>query len=200
MDPEELSPTSISSLEPNFFKKGNFFVFFLRKDEEKPFFLRFSFRKFKIFSHTHGKSLGIELAHSNDTEEEKSAFLSSLKLMEKRIQKLAIQNKNQIKFKFEENDFHLIKTDRSEKNKIFAKIPDKKCTFWVLDGETKKKTNPLKFIDSSLLGDVIVEVRQIFISNIKTITCVVKEVLIREEEKPPSFFDDFADEDEEEED
>ena len=69
----------------------------------------------------------------------------------------------------------------------------------MLDGETKKKTSPLKFLDSSLLGDVIVEIGQIFISNIKSITCVVKEVLIREEEKPPSFFDDFADEDEEEE-
>ena len=161
MDPEEMSPASIFSLEPKFFKKGNFFLIPLRMDEEKPIFLRFAFRKFKIFSHTHGKSLGIELAHPDDTPEEKSNLVNSLNLMEKRIQKLAIQNKHQIKFKFEENDFHLIKTDRSEKNKIFAKIPDKKCTFWVLDGETKKKTNPLKFLDLSLLGDVVVEVRQI---------------------------------------
>ena len=58
----------------------------------------------------------------------------------------------------------------------------------MLDEETKKKTNPLKFLDSPLLGDVIVEVRQIFISNIKSITCVVKEVLIREEEKTTIFF------------
>ena len=67
-------------------------------DDEKPIFFRFTFRKFKIFSHTHGKSLGIELAHPDDTEEEKSTLLNSLNLMKKRIQKLAIQNKtsNQI--------------------------------------------------------------------------------------------------------
>ena len=93
MDPEEVSPTSISALEPKFFKKGNFFLIPLRMDEKDRIFFRFSFRKFKIFSHTHGKSLGIELVHPDDTKGEKSTFLNSLKLMEKRIQKLAIQNK-----------------------------------------------------------------------------------------------------------
>ena len=198
MDPEEISPASIFTLPPKFFKKGNFFLIPLRmEDEKQPILFRFNCRKFKIFSRTFQKSLGIELFHPDDTEEEKSTFLNSLQLIEKRISKLTIQNKNQIKFKFAEGDFQLIKKDRSEKQKIFAKIPEK-CNFWVMDEEeTKKKTNPLKFADSTLLGDVIVEVRQIYISNTKNITCVVKEVLIREEEKPISFLDDLAENEDE---
>ena len=54
----------------------------------------------------------------------------------------------------------------------------------------KMKANPLELIDISLFGDVIVEVRQIFCSNIKSITCVVKEALFWEIEKPQSFFDE----------
>ena len=55
----------------------------------------------------------------------------------------------------------------------------------------KSKTNPLELIDISLFGDVIVEVRQIFCSNIKSITCVVKEAFFGEIEKTPSFFDEY---------
>ena len=52
---------------------------------------------------------------------------------------------------------------------------------------------------------MIVEIRQIFVSDkFKTITCVVKEVLFWEREEPETFFDEFeetfsSEEDEDEE-
>ena len=46
-------------------------------------------------------------------------------------------------------------------------------------------------IGEDLHGDVVVEIRQIFVSNIKLITCVVKEALFWEIEKSPSFFDEY---------
>ena len=127
--------------------------------------------------------------------------------LERKIQNLALENKPAIKeihpkfADFKKDDFHLIKKDRSNKNKIYAKIPFKNDkiipTFWerIQWGENQKpknmKTNPLELIDMNLYGDVIVEVRQIFCSNIKSITCVVKEALFWEIEKPQSFFDEY---------
>ena len=80
--------------------------------------------------------------------------------------------------------------------KIYGKLYHKNkkitCPFWELVGSKKKqKIDPLDLIGVPLLGDVVVEVRQIFCGNIKSITCIVKEVLIREFHQPPSHFDEF---------
>ena len=89
MEPEEVSPTTIFTLEPKFFKKRNFFLIPLRmENDDQPIFLRFTCRKFKFFPHNHGKSVGIELFHTDDTDEEKTKLTNSLQFLKKRIQKL----------------------------------------------------------------------------------------------------------------
>ena len=194
-------------MNQNFFQKGNYFLIPLRDENDQPIILRLSGKKFNIYEHTHGKdrsySLGIDLFEPNLSEED---FLGPISDLEKEIQNLALENKPAIKeihpkfADFKKDDFHLIKKDRSNKSKIFAKIPFKNDkiipTFWerIQWGENQKpkkmKSNPLELIDMDLHGDVIVEVRQIFCSNIKSITCVVKEALFWEIEKPQSFFDE----------
>ena len=202
MNPENIPISKITSLPQKVFKKGNFFLIPLRMEgNEKPIFLRFANKKFKIFQHNHGKTktcfLGMEIIPSDATEKEKKDILKPLREMEKRIQMLACELKPAIQhqFNFKEDDFHLIKKDRSEKDKIFAKLPFKngkiKATFWEKKNDSKKKVDPLDLIDTHLIGDVVIEIQQIFISNIKTITCVVKDVLCQEIEKPPSFFDEI---------
>ena len=120
-----------------------------------------------------------------------------LKKLEKKIQTLVWELKPKIQdFFFQKEDFQLIKKDRSEKEKIFAKLPFRnqkiQTYFWERVNRQKKKVDPLGLIDMKLTGDVIIEIKQIFISRkIETITCEVKEVLLDEIEKPPSFFDDF---------
>ena len=176
-----MNPDSkITTLEPKFFQKGKYFLIPLRDENEKPIILRLSGKKFKIFEHTHGKdrsfSLGIDLFEPNLSEEDN---LGSIFDLEKKIQNLALKNKPAIKeiypkfADFKKDDFHLIKKDRSNKNKIYAKIPFKNDkiipTFWerIQLNENQKpkkmKSNPLELIDMGLFGDVIVEVRQIFL-------------------------------------
>ena len=83
MNPENIQITKITSLPQKFFKKGNFFLIPLRMEEnEKPLFLRFENKKFKIFQHNHGKaknfSLGLEIVPQDATEKERH-FEANLK-------------------------------------------------------------------------------------------------------------------------
>ena len=131
-------------------------------------------------------SLGLELVSHEKAEKELKPFQK----LEKKLQNLA----HEIGQKKE--DFQLIKKDRSEKDKIFAKLPFEnrkfKVSFWEKKNGGKKKVDPFDLIDTPLMGDVIIEVKHFFISPTnKAITCEVKEVLCHEIEKPPSFFDDF---------
>ena len=49
-------------------------------------------------------------------------------------------------------------------------------------------------VGEDLSGDVIVEIKQIFVSDkFKSITCVVKEALFWEKEEPETFFDEYDD-------
>ena len=63
------------------------------------------------------------------------------------------------------------------------------------------RADPSVVVGEDLGGDVIVEIKQIFVSDkFKSITCVVKEALFWEREEPETFFDEFdesiSDEDE----
>ena len=215
-------PETITSLSPIYFPKGKFFLIPL-KENDKPITIRLSDRKYKIHEHMNGKeksfSIGIDLLNEYLDEES----LDWIKNLETKIQDLAMENlpkiqdlakeklpKLQSKFNFKKDDFHIIKKDRSGKSKIYAKVPFKNNkiipTFWEASkwGKNKPKkmrVDPSVVVGEDLGGDVIVEIKQSFVSDkFKSITCVVKEALFWEREEPETFFDEFeesiSDEDE----
>ena len=193
-----MNPETITTLSPIYFPKGKFFLIPL-KENDKPITIRLSDRKYKIHEHMNGKeksfSIGIDLL--NEYLDEGS--LDWLKDLEAKIQDLAKENlpKLQSKFNFKKDDFHIIKKDRSGKSKIYAKVPFKNNkiipTFWEAHkcGENKPekmRVDPLVVVGEDLGGDVIVEIKQIFVSDkFKSITCVVKEALFWEREEPETF-------------
>ena len=208
-----MNPETITTLSPIYFPKGKFFLIPL-KENDKPITIRLSDRKYKIHEHMNGKeksfSIGIDLL--NEYLDEGS--LDWIKNLETKIQDLAMENppkiqdlakenlpKLQSKFSFKKDDFHIIKKDRSGKSKIYAKVPFKNNkiipTFWEAHkwGENKpekRRVDPLAVVGEDLGGDVIVEIKQIFVSDkFKSITCVVKEALFWEREEPETFFDEF---------
>ena len=217
-----MNPETINAGGFILFPENKFFLLPLQDNDKKPPVIRLSGQKFQLYAREYGKeksfSLGIELS-----DEENFSWLKDL---ETKIQDLALKNleevqetakvtfpKIQNKFKYKKDDFQIMKKNRIGKIKIYAKVPfrnekivpaiwkAKKC------GEkcTKRKVDPFSLLGETLSGDVIVEIRQIFVSDkFKTITCVVKEVLFWEREEPETFFDEFeesfsSEEDEDEE-
>ena len=98
--------------------------------------------------------------------------------------------------------FSLLKVDKSEQEKIYAKIytsklpnQDFSCRFWQLCGAKKKKPipHPTKLINMPLRGQVVFSVKHLFCGNVKTITCIVDEVLVEEVVQSVSAFADFED-------
>ena len=173
--------------------------------------------RFKIFSHQRSAassnedsfSLGITLP-----DESKKLF----KDLEKHLNALAKKKKAEVKeigpnfARFQEGDFILLKTDKSEQEKIYAKIypsklpnQDFSCRFWQLcevkGGQKKKKPipHPTKLINIPLRGQVVFSVKHLFCGNVKAITCIVDEVLVEEIVQAVSAFDDFEDRNEEDE-
>ena len=197
-----MNPETITTLPPIYFPKGKFFLIPL-KENDKPITIRLSDRKYKIHEHMNGKeksfSIGIDLL--NEYLDEGS--LDWIKNLEAKIQDLAMENlpKLQSKFSFKKDDFHIIKKDRSGKSKIYANVPFKNNkiipTFWEAfkwgkNKPKKMRADPSVVVGEDLGGDVIVEIKQIFVSDkFKSITCVVKEALFWEKEEPETFFDEF---------
>ena len=118
--------------------------------------------------------------------------------------------------RYNQGDFSFLKVDKSEQEKIYAKIypsklpnQDFSCRFWQLctvkseapSGKKKKKPipHPTTLINMPLRGQVVFSVKHLFCGNVKTITCIVDEVLVEEVVQSVSAFDDFEDRDEEEE-
>ena len=108
--------------------------------------------------------------------------------------------------RFNQGDFSLLKVDKSEQEKIYAKIypsklptQDFSCRFWQLctvKGGRKKKEElpkPTALINMPLRGQVVFSVKHLFCGNVKTITCIVDEVLVEEVVQASSAFDDFED-------
>ena len=107
--------------------------------------------------------------------------------------------------RYDEGDFSLLKVDKSEQEKIYARfIPPNSpikislADFWQLCGAKKKKPipHPTKLINMPLRGQVVFSVKHLFCGNVKTITCIVDEVLVEEVVQSVSAFADFEDRDE----
>ena len=163
--------------------------------------------KFKIFSHQEDSfSLGITLP-----DESKKFF----KDLEKHLNALAKKKKPEVKeigpnfARFQEGDFILLKTDKSEQEKIYAKIypsklpnSDFSCRFWeVCDEGTRKKSisKAKNLVNIPLRGQVVFSVKHLFCGNVKAITCIVDEVLVEEIVQTASAFDEFEDRNEDDE-
>ena len=177
--------------------------------------------KFKIYSHQGGAanedsfSLGITIPEEqlDFFTQLESHLNSAAKKMKPEIAKIG-----QSFARFQEGDFTLVKTDKSEQEKIYAKIypskiptTDFSCRFWELcesSGENaascKKKTKqPIlrqkELVNMPLRGQVVFSVKHLFCGNVKAITCIVDEVLVEEIVQSQSAFDDYEDKHEEQE-
>ena len=163
--------------------------------------------KFKIFAHQEDSfSLGITLPEEN---------IKFFKDLEKHLNSLAKKKKPEVKeigpnfARFQEGDFFLLKTDKSEQEKIYAKIypsklpnSDFSCRFWELcDDGTKKKpiSKAKKLVNIPLRGQVVFSIKHLFCGNVKAITCIVDEVLVEEIVQTASAFDEFEDRNEDDE-
>ena len=160
--------------------------------------------KFKIFAHQEDSfSLGITLEESQ---------LDFFKDLEKHLNSAAMKLKKEIAkigpsfARFQEGDFVLVKKDKSEQEKIYAKIypskiptTDFSCRFWELC-ENRKKQPILRqkdLINIPLRGQVVFSIKHLFCGNVKAITCIVDEVLVEEMVQAKSAFDDYEDRNEE---
>ena len=168
--------------------------------------------RFKIYSHpgngNDSFSLGISLPEDS---------LKFFRDLEKHLNALAMKSKKEVEkigrifSRYDQGDFSLLKVDKSEQEKIYAKIypsklpnQDFSCRFWQLcevKGKKKKKLipHPTTLINMPLRGQVVFSVKHLFCGNVKTITCIVDEVLVEEVVQSVSAFDDFDDRNEEEE-
>ena len=168
--------------------------------------------RFKIYSHSGNGgndsfSLGISLPEDS---------LKFFRDLEKHLNALAMKKTKEVEkigrifARYDQGDFSLLKVDKSEQEKIYAKIypsklpnQDFSCRFWQLcevKGRKKKKPipHPTTLINMPLRGQVVFSVKHLFCGNVKTITCIVDEVLVEEVVQSVSAFDDFDDRDEEE--
>ena len=166
--------------------------------------------KFKIYSHQEDSfSLGITIPEEQlDFFKDLESHLNSAAMtMKKEISKIG-----QSFARFQEGDFTLVKTDKSEQEKIYAKIypskiptTDFSCRFWELcesSGEKKKKQPILRqkdLVNMPLRGQVVFSIKHLFCGNVKAITCIVDEVLVEEIVQSQSAFDDYEDKHEEHE-
>ena len=165
--------------------------------------------RFKIYSHPGQQdqqdsfSLGISLPEDS---------LKFFRDLEKHLNVLATRKQKEVEQigrifgRFNQGDFSLLKVDKSEQEKIYAKIypsklptQDFSCRFWqvcTVKGGRKKKEElpkPTALINMPLRGQVVFSVKHLFCGNVKTITCIVDEVLVEEVVQASSAFDDFED-------
>ena len=156
--------------------------------------------KFKIFAHQEDSfSLGITIPeeHIDFFKELESHLNSAAMKLKKEISKIGVSFA-----RFQEGDFTLVKKDKSEKDKIYAKIyaskipsTDFSCRFWELC-ENRKKQPILRqkdLVNIPLRGQVVFSIKHLFCGNVKAITCIVDEVLVEEMVQAQSAFDEFED-------
>ena len=162
--------------------------------------------KFKIFAHQEDSfSLGITIP------EEQIDFFKDL---EKHLNSAAMKLKKEVAkigssfARFQEGDFILVKTDKSEQEKIYAKIypskiptTDFSCRFWELCANRKKQPilRQKDLVNIPLRGQVVFSIKHLFCGNVRAITCIVDEVLVEEMVQAKSAFDEFEDKHEENE-
>ena len=172
--------------------------------------------KFKIYSHQGGAANEDSFSLGITIPEEQLDFFKDL---EKHLNSAAMTMKKEVAkigpsfARFQEGDFTLVKTDKSEQEKIYAKIypskiptTDFSCRFWELcesfPGEKKKKQLILRqkeLVNMPLRGQVVFSIKHLFCGNVKAITCIVDEVLVEEIVQSQSAFDEYEDKHEEQE-
>ena len=102
--------------------------------------------RFKIYSHSDSFSLGISIPENS---------LEFFRDLEKHLNALAMKKTKEVEkigrsfARYDQGDFSLLKVDKSEQEKIYAKIytsklpnQDFSCRFWQLCGAKKKKPIP----------------------------------------------------------
>ena len=171
--------------------------------------------KFKIYSHQGGAANEDSFSLGITIPEEQLDFFKDL---EKHLNSAAMTMKKEISkiglsfARFQEGDFTLVKTDKSEQEKIYAKIypskiptTDFSCRFWELcessgengSAERKKKKQPIlrqkDLVNMPLRGQVVFSIKHLFCGNVKAITCIVDEVLVEEIVQSQSAFDEYED-------
>ena len=139
--------------------------------------------KFKIFAHQED-SFSLEIT----LPEEQLDFFKDL---EKHLNSAAMKMKKEISkigpsfARFQEGDFVLVKKDKSEQEKIYAKIYSSKipttdfsCRFWELCENRKKRqiVKQKELVNIPLRGQVVFSIKHLFCGNVKAITCIVDEV------------------------
>ena len=167
--------------------------------------------RFKIYSHPGQQdqqdsfSLGISLPEDS---------LKFFRDLEKHLNVLATRKQKEVEQigrifgRFNQGDFSLLKVDKSEQEKIYAKIypsklPNPRFLLQILAGlhrekrslrrGQKKEGRTSQTNGSQLRGQVVFSVKHLFCGNVKTITCIVDEVLVEEVVQAASAFDDFED-------
>ena len=137
--------------------------------------------------------------------------------IEKKLAAIAMKNKEQVKIlsqtstnedpeidlknasKYDKNSFKLIR----ENGEVWAKLYHNQRTleitapFWrLVENKRRRVKNTKSLIGSEMEGRICLELKQIFMAKHKAITCIAKEVLIKNERKPVSAFDEFSEEEE----
>ena len=209
MNPENLNTENISTQPPKLINKEShkYCIIPISNEEGKNLNLKFEARM-KIFKHSSSGndsySLGITIPEE---------VLDKFNEIEKRVNILAKERQAEVR-KLNNNfgnyhlgDFQLLKTDKSDNQKIYAKLyvdrlnpSNSSARFYRLvdvDGKKKKEKikNSLELEGIPLHGIVVLTLKQLFCGNLRALTCVVQEVLIKEEIHPQSAFDEYEDED-----
>ena len=141
--------------------------------------------------------------------------LQNFQKLEKMLAEIAMENKEKVKvlsqtvksddpeidFKnaanYDEKSFRLIRENSELWGKLYhnQRTFEITTTFWRLHGKKRRKvTNPNTLIGSKLIGNIHLELKQIFMAKHKAITCIAHEGLVMVETKPVSAFDEFEEE------
>ena len=204
MNPEQITISDITLDSPTKKNSGNIsFCLLPCLHNDKRLQVKLQ-TKIKIFAHQgESFSLGITLPEDD---------IDFFKDLEAHLNSAAITKKTELKnlgasfARFQEGDFILVKTDKSEQEKIYAKIypsklpnSDFSCRFWELcpDGKKKPILRQKSLIGMPLQGQVVFSIKHLFCGNVKAITCIVDEVLVEEMVTAASAFDEFENQNEE---
>ena len=199
MEAKNLKVNQILFEDPkeNSTRKNKFISVPVKKDSPSgnvPLDLRIRARM-KIFAHEESFSLGISLDSLTNLE--------NFQKLEEILQALALEAKHLTKkisprLPFNKEEFRIIKQDKFEIQKLYAKLytgKNKKITARfsiVLSEENKSKAlDPHEVIGVPLDATAVVRIQRLFLGNIRSVTLAIQEVLIHEVIQPASFFDEY---------
>ena len=187
-------PEKLTLDKPERKKRENFsFVTVPLRYDEKPALLKIKSR-LKIFKHDSNGNVNF----SDGITPESTELLQAI---EKRIRSLASAASKEIKKVdprkvLNVESFCILKTDKSEKQKVFGKLISKDGEIAVPflsverdENGSRKEIDPGELINIPLKGMAILNFSRVFIGTVSSITVNVKEVLIKEIARPKSLFE-----------